>query len=79
MQLGHAALMLRRAARPVSKHEGVSRDRWRPFETRSFERCDQRRRDSRQPSSDLSVAMIPGLPSAAGAEQSLAAAACSEF
>jgi hypothetical protein len=27
--------MLRRAARPVSKHEGVSRDHWRPFETRS--------------------------------------------
>jgi hypothetical protein len=27
--------MLRRAERPVSKHEGVSRDHWRPFETRS--------------------------------------------
>jgi hypothetical protein len=35
IQLRRAALMLRRAERPVSKHEGVSRDLWRPFETRS--------------------------------------------
>jgi hypothetical protein len=38
IQLRGAALMLRRAERPVSKHEGVSRDHWRPLRDALCER-----------------------------------------